>query len=192
MTTTDRPAYVAPRWIPTKDVARLVRAYLKREHPGVKFSVRSDSYSGGSAVRVTAPYIWTRQQERDLWRTLSSWGSTGFDGMTDSSYAKSHVLCPTHGVSLVYVGGHWGADEMIGDPCCADAEPVNLGASYVTVSREWQRPAGISWVSDLRKGDLVNGWRVRTVEGNVGSDDYTVHFDSRPPLTLPDVIVHRA
>lgn len=156
MTSTDRAStYVPPRWIDTRDVAKLVRAFLKREHPGVKFSVRIDRYAGGSSVRVSAPYAWTHAQERELCLTLSSWSSSGFDGMTDSSYPKSHTLCPTHGVRLVYVGAHWGTDDVIADPCCADAEPVNLGASHVTVSREWQRPAGITRASDVRKGDVL-------------------------------------
>lgn len=151
-----RPNYVSPRWIPTKDVAKLVRAYLKTTYPGQKFSVRSDSYSGGSAVRVSVPYTWTREAERELWVTLSPWGSSGFDGMTDSSYSKGHALCPVHGVQLTYVGGHYGAEEQVRDMCCANAEPVNLGASYVQVSREWQRPDGITRAADARPGEAVD------------------------------------
>lgn len=193
---TDRPAYVAPRWIPTKDVAKLVRAYLKREHPGVKFSVRSDSYSGGSAVRVRVPYLWTRQQERALWEVLSPWGSTGFDGMTDSSYGKSHALCPTHGVTLTAVDAHWGTEGYVGDMCCGKAEPVHMGASYVSVQRDWQRPAGITRADDVRKGDNVEGWTVADVARDFvhsDGDKIKITFTDRPPLTLPgDAILTRS
>lgn len=165
MTTTERPAYVSPRWIPTTDVAKLVRKYLKATHPGVKFSVRSDKYSGGSSVRVTAPYTWTRQQERDLYLTLTTWGSSGFDGMTDSSYGKAHYLCPEHWVTLSYVGGHWGAEERVEDPCCANAEPVHMGTSYVQVQRDWQRPDGITRADGARRGDVIifDDGRTKTV-----------------------------
>lgn len=124
-------------WIPTKDVAKLVRAYLRENYPGEKFSVRSDSYAGGSAVRVTTPKDWTHEQNHALWDVLGPWGSAGFDGMTDSSYSKGHTLCPVHGVRLTYVGAHWGAQEVAEPACCSQAESVSLGASYITVQRNW-------------------------------------------------------
>lgn len=125
-------------YISTKDTAKLVRSYLKTAHPGEKFSVRSEHYAGGSAVRVEHPDHWTDDQHRALWATLSPWGSQGFDGMTDSTYSKGHTLCADHGVRLRYVGQHWGALETTQEPCCDQAEPVSLGASYVTVSRAWR------------------------------------------------------
>jgi hypothetical protein len=123
-------------WIPTTEVAKLVRKYLRANFPGQKFSVRSDSYAGGSAVRVETPKEWTQEQTHALWNTLAPWGSAGFDGMTDSSYNKGHHLCPEHGVALTAIGAYWGHDaETVTDTCCAKAEPVHMGASYVQVSR---------------------------------------------------------
>jgi hypothetical protein len=128
-------------WIPTKDVAKLVRAELKRNWDGGKggwkYSVRSDSYAGGSAVRITVPKNFSQEAEQALRQEFHSWGSAGFDGMTDSSYSKSHRLCPKHGVSYSYVGSYFGHNEERFSPCCEHAEDVHLGASYVTVSREW-------------------------------------------------------
>ena len=40
------------RYISTADTAKLIRQALKEAFPGVKFSVRSDTYSGGSSIRV--------------------------------------------------------------------------------------------------------------------------------------------
>jgi hypothetical protein len=125
-------------YVSTKDVAKLVRQHLKSKYLGEKFSVRSESYAGGSAVRVTHPADWTDEQHRALWAELSPWGSSGFDGMTDSSYSKGHHLCPEHGVTLTAVGAHWGALEKALDVCCEAAQPVSLGASYVTVDRDWR------------------------------------------------------
>ena len=126
------------RYIPTKDVAKLVRSYLKVAYPGERFSVRSEHYAGGSAIRVTHPATWDDAQHKALWSELHTWGSSGFDGMTDSSYSKGHTLCADHGVRLRYVGEHWGSLETTQEACCDQAEPVSLGASYVTVSRDWR------------------------------------------------------
>lgn len=125
-------------WIPTTEVAKLIRSYLKKNYPNNKFSVRSDSYAGGSAVRVETPADWSHEMTRELWAELSLWGSAGFDGMTDSSYSKSHWLCPDHGVSYAYVGFYFGHNEESFEPCCEKAENVHLGASYVTVAKNWR------------------------------------------------------
>ena len=39
-------------YISTTDTAKLIRAALKAAFPGVKFSVNSDKYAGGSSIRV--------------------------------------------------------------------------------------------------------------------------------------------
>jgi hypothetical protein len=39
-------------YISTTDTAKLIRAALKAAFPGVKFSVKSDQYAGGSSIRV--------------------------------------------------------------------------------------------------------------------------------------------
>jgi hypothetical protein len=133
-------------WIRTTEVARLVRQHLvtswdgkgKGNPDGWKYSVRSDSYSGGSAVRVTVPKDYPEETRHALALELMSWGSRGFDGMTDSSYGKGHTLCPDHGVTLTVVQAHWGTEEQTYTPCCSQAEPVHLGADYVNVYRDWQ------------------------------------------------------
>ena len=40
------------KYISTTDTAKLIRAALKESFPGIKFSVKSDQYSGGSSIRV--------------------------------------------------------------------------------------------------------------------------------------------
>ena len=40
------------RYLTTAETAKLVRERLKAEFPGVRFSVRSQSYSGGSSIHV--------------------------------------------------------------------------------------------------------------------------------------------
>lgn len=125
-------------FLPAKEVAKIIRADLKRLHPDVKFSVRTNNYAGGASIDVTTPRDWTSDQIRELWKQLRPYGGAGFDGMTDSSYAKGHTLCPEHGLQLTYVGRHWGAEEVITDRCCERAQDVYSGASYVHVQRDWE------------------------------------------------------
>jgi hypothetical protein len=141
MTDTARPQY-----LPTTEVAKIVRTHLRRLYDGKgpgnpdgwRYSVRSDSYAGGSAVRVTVPKDYPREAEQLLYRDLSSWGSSGFDGMTDSSYTKGHAYCSLHGITLTHVAAHWGTEATERAACCERAVPVHVGASYVTVSRDWR------------------------------------------------------
>lgn len=73
------------RYIPTTEVAQLVRAALRKAFPGVKFSVRSRSYSLGSSIDV----YWTDGPTAAAVDQLVGLYTGGrFDGMTDS---KTHV-----------------------------------------------------------------------------------------------------
>jgi hypothetical protein len=103
--------YVSPRWVRVAETAKLVRADLKREFPGVKFSVRSDSYSGGASIRVrwtdgpTAPAV-------D--RVVKRYEGSRFDGMTDLKYGVSNWLCPVHGPRTAEVYGNSWDSESVG------------------------------------------------------------------------------
>jgi len=62
--------------------AKRVRAILKREFPGIKFRVRSKTYSGGSSVDVS----WTDAVRTEAVQRAVKWlESADFDGMTDST-----------------------------------------------------------------------------------------------------------
>lgn len=75
-------------WIDTKDVARMIRADLKAQLPGVKFIVRIHRYAGGSSVDVRFKYD---ADDNNTSRKIAAeicerYEGKGFDGMTDSSY----------------------------------------------------------------------------------------------------------
>lgn len=127
-------AIASRRWIKTADVAKLVRAALKAKFPGQKFSVRSDSYAGGSAVRVE----WTDGPTwHEVEQILSQYAGSRFDGMIDLQYHAEHVLCPEHGPGVVRIYGHGaGLDREVPEGrCCEQAEPVTMGADYVQGQR---------------------------------------------------------
>ncbi len=64
------------------DVAGFIRADLKAAFAGIKFSVRSKTYSGGSSVSVH----WTDGPTEDAVNAvIGRYKAQGFDGMTDSS-----------------------------------------------------------------------------------------------------------
>lgn len=69
----------------TTDTAKVIRKALKRAFPKVKFSVRSDSYSGGSSIDVS----WTDGPTSDqVDEVVKRYAGATFDGMID---LKSYV-----------------------------------------------------------------------------------------------------
>jgi hypothetical protein len=72
------------RYIGVADTAKLVRAALKKEFPGVKFRVRSSSYSGGASIDVR----WTDgPPSKAVEKVAKRFEGSTFDGMID---LKSH------------------------------------------------------------------------------------------------------
>jgi len=62
------------------ETAKKIRKELKKEFPGVKFSVRSSRYSGGSSVDIH----WTDSVSYDKVNSITSKFQGGyFDGMQD-------------------------------------------------------------------------------------------------------------
>lgn len=84
------------------ETAKLVRVALKEAFPGVKFSVRSDSYAGGASMRVR----WTDGPfERDVEKVAKAFEGGSFDGMID---LKSYHTSVLDGGEVV----HHGADYV--------------------------------------------------------------------------------
>lgn len=105
----------AKRYLTCAETAKLLRAALKAAHPGVKFSVKSHTYSGGASIRVgwtdgpTAPTV-------DSLVRLYTGGS--FDGMTDSMSYHDALLA--------------GPDGM--------PERVHFGADFIFTERQTSAP----------------------------------------------------
>jgi hypothetical protein len=134
--------YVRPRRLSVAETAKLVRAELKTTFPGVKFSVRSSSYSGGASIDVR----WTDGPTgKDVDRVLKPYEGARFDGMTDLKYGADHWLCPVHGARTAAIFGNSYDSDSVGvgvgngpvdSRCCAQAELVSFGADYVFGQRE--------------------------------------------------------
>lgn len=96
MSTTDREL------LTVTDTAKLLRRALRAAHPSVKFSVRSNTYSGGASIDVS----WTDGPTAStVDRTAEMYCGATFDGMTDSMNYHSTLLAgPDGGVQNVRFG----------------------------------------------------------------------------------------
>jgi len=84
----------------TKETAAMIRRYLKRRFPGVRFYVKMDA--GGGAVDVD----WIDgPTEAAVRGALAGFNGRGFDGMTDSNYYVYSWLLPDG--SAVIAGADW-------------------------------------------------------------------------------------
>jgi len=74
--------------------AAMLRASLKRNFPGVKFSVRSKTYSGGASVRIGWNNGPTTEQVN---RVACRFEGADFDGMQDLKTNKTQLLVDERG-----------------------------------------------------------------------------------------------
>jgi hypothetical protein len=85
---------VSLRYLTCAQTAKMLRADLKTEFPGVKFSVRSHVYSGGASIEVN----WTDgPAKNDVQRVADRWSGASFDGMTDSMTYRSTTVVDANG-----------------------------------------------------------------------------------------------
>ncbi len=79
------------------ETAKLVRAALKKNFPGVKFSVRSERYAGGSSINVR----WVLgPTTKEVDAIAGQFESREFDGSIDMATIKDHWLLPDGSVSI--------------------------------------------------------------------------------------------
>lgn len=123
-------------YISATDTAKLIRKALRRSFPGVKFSVRTDKYSGGASVRVQwtdGPTTW------DVDALVKPYAGAGFDGSIDLQYHTTAWLHEDGTVSFASTGGTEGSRGAvradIAPPQDSTARLVRFGAHYVTTSR---------------------------------------------------------
>jgi hypothetical protein len=103
------------QYISCTDTAKLMRSSLKAQFPGVKFSVKSSSYSGGASIRVS----WTDgPYQDDVEKITKRYEGATFDGMIDLKEYRS---------DLVYFDGqtlptevHYGSDFVFTDRDLSD------------------------------------------------------------------------
>lgn len=160
--------YVPIKRLSVAETAKLVRKDLKREFPGVKFSVRSHSYAGGASIDVD----WTDGPTRNsVDAVIKRYAGARFDGMTDLKYGADHWLCPEHGPRTASIYGNSYDSESVGvgvgngpvdSRCCAAAEQVSFGADYVfgqrTLSPEFRARVAAELKRKFGIDYRLDGW----------------------------------
>lgn len=124
------------RYIDTAEVAKLVRAELKKVfgRPARFFSVKIDRYSGGSSINIS----WTDgPTEGEAREKLSVFCGGRFEGMSDCSYAADQWYCPEHGaVTAEEYGGDTFCDTGVRKSrCCHKAELVHFANTSIQFNR---------------------------------------------------------
>ena len=93
------------------ETTKLIRQSLKEAFPGVEFSVRSSTYSGGASISVS----WTDGPNATQVESITKgFKASYFDGSIDYQGSIHHMM---------------------------DGEPVRFGADYITSSRRYSDAA---------------------------------------------------
>lgn len=126
------PAQLERQWLTVAETAKVVRVALKREFPGVKFSVRSDRYSGGASIDVR----WTDGPTSSaVDAVVGDYAGGRFDGMEDLKYHAEHWLTPD-GIATVHrVYGHSHDNETLTPDRPDGAVLVHFGADFIFTNR---------------------------------------------------------
>lgn len=121
----------ATTYLRPTQTAALIRTLLKRSFPGVKFSVRSSTYAGGSSIDIRWKNGPTLKTIEDI---AGNFQGKGFDGSIDMAYSiQAWVLdgevIGTRSQGTVGSRGAVPAWGLIAPH--DDAELVNFGGSYI-------------------------------------------------------------
>jgi hypothetical protein len=123
-------------YIGAADTAKLIRKALKRHFPGVKFSVKSKTYSGGASIDVDWIDGPTRRQVEAV---TGNYRGGRFDGMIDMAYSVTHYLLPDGSAVVAQSPGSVGSGGL--DPAFEreaphpDAKAVHFKADHVFCNR---------------------------------------------------------
>lgn len=93
---------MASKYISCADTAKLIRQALKESFPGIKFSVRSSTYSGGASINVG----WTDgPNEKQVEAVAGVFSGAYFDGQQDykgSTYALVDGIQTRFGADFIF------------------------------------------------------------------------------------------
>ncbi len=141
-TPTPAPDPIRSRYLTCAETAKLVRGALKRAFPGVKFRVRSSTYSMGASIRVT----WIDGPESEAVRKIAGiYAGADFDGTIDLKTHYDHWLMPDGSVIVAAGAGTTGSGGCIpgvrNSKPNPDAELVSMGADYIFCNRSTSKEA---------------------------------------------------
>lgn len=153
------------KYISATETAKIVRKILKENFNGIKFSVRSETYSMGSAVNVSWTDGPTQQEVDDVVGYLCG---SGFDSMNDMKYTIHHWILPDGRIVIAP------RDKL----CPYDATEV-VFADHISTTRKYSNELMSKIVNYINKKFGVDN-SVRIIEfdnGRCGME--TLNYDNR-------------
>jgi hypothetical protein len=116
------------------ETAKLIRPILAKNFPGIKFSVRSSTYSMGASIDVS----WDMgPATREVDKVIGGFEGSSFDGMNDLKSYQDCWLLPDGSAQLAYRPDSNGGSipEYVSDAPHPNAELVSFGADSVHTNR---------------------------------------------------------
>jgi hypothetical protein len=169
------------------ETAKLVRAALKKAFPGIKFSVRSDVYSGGASIRVR----WTDgPSEKAVKSVAGAYAGGGFDGMIDMAYSVDSWLMPDGSAASASSPGTTGSmgvyEPYDHEAPAPGAKKVRFGANFVFCDKDHSVE---SYTAALAK--VCADYGVAMPEVKISGSDPYVPYDLRVGGEYLTTMVHR-
>jgi hypothetical protein len=95
---------MSAKYLSCAETAKLLRSALKESFPGVPFTVKSKTYSGGASIRVG----WTDgPSSAEVKEVSDTFEGAYFDGMIDYQGSRYHKLC------IEAVASYYGGCETV-------------------------------------------------------------------------------
>lgn len=116
------------------ETAKLVRKQLATHFPGVKFSVKSSTYSMGASIHIS----WTDgPRDKEVERIANSFEGASFDGMNDLKSNQDSWLLPNGSAQLAYRPDSCGGSipGYVSDAPAPTAQMVCFGSDFVFTCR---------------------------------------------------------
>lgn len=162
--TTAPPATAKRTYMSCVDTAKLVRKCLKEAFPGIKFSVKSDTYSMGASIQVG----WEDGPcEAQVDPIVDRFRGSYFDGMEDYKGNRYAMMTTDAGLEQV----SFGSDFIRLSRCHSDQAIARAIGSIFRRYRQNFREAAMETptVEAYRNGRLFNA-RVPGIHGQFGGD----------------------
>ncbi|MDD4352699.1 MAG: hypothetical protein PHU71_07045 [Candidatus Gracilibacteria bacterium] len=147
------------KYLSAAETAKVVRKMLKTEFPNTKFSVRSESYSMGSAVSVR----WTDGPiESEVDSVVGALAGSGFDSMIDLKYTVTHWMTPDGKITIANSQGSTGSSGIHNQKPCNEAIEVNF-ADHISCNRKYSEEF-LDRIAKRINEKMFNGKPVALVE----------------------------
>jgi hypothetical protein len=123
------------KYISLKDTSKTIKKELKEAFPTVKFSVRSETYAGGSSIHISYD---DGPTTKDVEAITKKYQSTSFDGMIDMTYYITQWVKDGKVIATKTTG----TQDSMGvvpprniEPPCEGCKEYSFDSGYVSVHR---------------------------------------------------------